>query len=1475
MTVVLTTGIAAFLPQAAEAGTGSATVGRQTALSATDDPAGDGSLSDEDKALQQAQASGQPAEVVSARTEPSDEWANPDGSFSIRRYGSPVRVFRSGAWVPTDPTLVTDTDGTVVPRASTVAVRFSGGGSGPLLTGIKDGRTLTLSWPDPLPSPTLDGNVATYADVLPGVDLQLKAEVEGFSQLIVVKTAQAADNPRLATLRYTMSTVGLSVATDPDTGSVTASDPAGQTVFTSPTPLMWDSTTQTSEDPPASAASSTASRAAATAQPADAADAPADDPFEPPPGAQDAQMATAVNGDTLSITPDQSLLTGADTRYPVYIDPSFAWGKRQNWTRVYRKYPSTSYWNANEVARVGYENETYGLSRSFFQMDISNIKGAGIISSTFRIKNTWSWSCQDRPVELWQTGPISSKTTWNHQPAKIGSVPVSTVDDAKGWSSACPGGNLEFNVTPTVKAAAAHSNSSITLGMYASNESDTFGWKKFDPKTAVLETTYNHVPDPPSALGTNPKTSCSAGGLIGNTTVSLHATVKDADAGNLTARFQVFPAGSGTAVVNQTVPALNGRVVTLVVPDADLPTGSYTWKVNATDAMNAASGWSQVCAFSVDRTRPAHPPVINSTVFPPGDAGWPPDTGKARQTAGFTLSANGVADAAQYGWYTDYDPEVQYTNVAPGASATVRITPPGYGPHFVYAFSIDAAGNRSDTATYVYYAAGSGVRDNPADVNGDGNDDIWNVDSNGTLLTYAGQGNGRFSAATNGGQTFEDTQTASRGDWGQDGYNDLVTLEPSSSGSGKELWEYPNNGSGIATVSGVDGGKQRLDVACPAISEPTDDNPDGCTTADDHWHDADQIVAPGDINGDGAPDLLVKEGTLLYAYYGDRGSKRLDVHGDPVLVGGSDWNHFTVVAPGDLNGDGLPDLLLRDTTTGGLFRSLGRTGEQPGVVDPATWGDPAQRVKVGGGLTASYAVLGAGDLNGDGKPDLWARKADNTMVGWFGTYTGGALSAYGTQFSIDGVVGGTRVPAGTSLSTGASFTSRSAKLTMQSDGNLVITNNSGTSVWSTHTGGNPGATARMQADGNLVVCAADGSTTLWTSNTPQPGGYALLQDRGNLVVYNVKGQSLWSSGSAARHDYNGDGLSDVADWYDYADGHDAVHTFASATSASQVKLSAPVTGVSLPAGNWWAPGARYTTGDFNGDGIGDVSALYGYDDGSVKLFTLLGDGAGKFGAATPSWTAVPGKWDYTRSHFQSGDFNGDGRDDLAAWYDYPDGHDSLWTFTANVQGGFNAPFLAWTSPAGNWWITGGKFVTGDFNGDGRDDITVLYNYDDSHVTLWNFAATPTGAFQAPKNGWSGANGGEHQLLRFGPFDSIVVQAGDFNGDGKDDVVLRGLVRGVQLFTFTSASDGSGTFGEPVSDAVASEDVPNQSVAGDFNGDGIDDLAALNDDGSGGVYTSVLTGSATRPGVFLSQPQGWASTAGSWSLARTNVLNTHS
>ncbi|WP_223831002.1 FG-GAP-like repeat-containing protein [Streptomyces venezuelae] len=1430
-----------------------------------------GEQSEEDYAIEQARATGRPFELESARTETTDTWAQPDGTWTVNRHGTAVRVFRDDEWIPTDPTLVRGTDGAVRPTASLVDVTFSGGGTAPLLSGVKDGRELKLNWPTALPVPTLAGNVATYAEVLPGVDLQLKAEIEGFSQLLVVKTAEAAQNPALDSLKFKFSTVGLDVSVDGDTGSLTAVDPSGHAVFSSPSPLMWDSTTATSGTPQAAGARAfSANAVGGTAD--DGTTAPGDT-FDPPPGATDAPMETAVTGDTLEIKPDQALLAAPETQYPVYIDPQWAWGERQNWTRVYERYPNYSFWNSTDPIRVGYEAQTGGLdrvSRSFVQMDTSDVMGADVKKATFRVKNIWSWSCQSRPVELWHTTGISSKTTWNRQPTQL--TKLSTVNDSKGWNPEiedCGAGNLEFDLTAKVKARAkegpkGQGMANITLGLYASDEKDTFAWKKFDPKTATLEIQYNTAPKRPEGLGTYPRTDCKTGGVIGNTRVSLYAKHSDKEAGNLTAQFNLFKAGAVTPFKTMAMPALKEKVTTWAVPDIDLPTGDYTWNVATKDQDQAWGPTSVTCKFTVDRTRPSSPPIISSTTFPNGEKGWPASTGQARKPGTFTFAPNNVSDVVAYHYWTDTDPDV--TPV--GVNVPVTITPPSYGPHFVYAYSVDKAGNRSDTATYIYYATRSVLRDQAFDLNGDGNRDIWAVDGNGTLLTYAGQGSGEFSNATNGGASFADKQVSAFGDWGQDGYNDLVTLEYDDVEKRKRIFVYDNDGQGR-----IDPDKRtELKVTCPVPNE-LDCFGEDTWTGDDHWFNADQVAAPGDLNRDGQPDLLVKQGKLLWAYYGNRATDDLDLGftRSPSLVGGTDWDKYTIITPGDVSADGLPDLWLRNDATGDIEVAWSQKARDGGV-NTATLGLPAMKLKIGSGVTkAAYPVVGSsGDLTNDPaserRAELWARKAsDNTLVGWRGIVPSATSTLeFGARFTIDGVTGGAYIPSGTTIPAGTTYTSNAAKLTMRTDGNLVVTSNAGTVLWSSNTAGNVGAKAVMQSDGKLVVTSAAGGQ-LWTSGVAAANGYAMLQDRGSLVVYDAAGRSKWSTNTVVRHDYDGDGRSDMAAWYAIPAGTSALHSF---VSNSDGTFRAPLKSYESAAGSWNIDRMQFVTGDFNGDGRGDKASLYDYGNGVVKLFTATGKAGGGFNAPVPSWSSGKGGFYSTSMTLMAGDFNGDGRDDIAAWYAYAAGNDTIFTFTANVQGGFNAPFPSAQMPAGWWYVDNSKFVTGDFNGDGRDDIAALYGYSDGALKMHTFPAGPGGVFpQISTQSWS------ENTSTWGSFGRTYLHAGDFNGDGLDDIgYWYDYADGHDaLFKLPASAARDGKFGA----AVKGLDIPSgnwyyqgaQYVTGDYNGDGKDDIGSLYGFSTGAVKTFTHVSTATG---FEYHKAGWGTETG-WTWSRATVL----
>ncbi|MGA4545936.1 hypothetical protein ACPA54_38725 [Uniformispora flossi] len=192
------------------------------------------------KASSEAAKTGKPVEIAAKRTEDTKTFANPDGTYTQDRYLRPVHVRKNGAYVEADASLVAAKDGTVRPKAARAGFAFSnGGGKLPLATMVRDGREIALTWPGKLPKPTLSGNTATYPEVLPGVDLKVVADVDSFSHVLVVKSAEAARNPKLAKLDFGLKAKGLTVKAGPD-GALTAVNPAGQTVFSAPPPRMWD-----------------------------------------------------------------------------------------------------------------------------------------------------------------------------------------------------------------------------------------------------------------------------------------------------------------------------------------------------------------------------------------------------------------------------------------------------------------------------------------------------------------------------------------------------------------------------------------------------------------------------------------------------------------------------------------------------------------------------------------------------------------------------------------------------------------------------------------------------------------------------------------------------------------------------------------------------------------------------------------------------------------------------------------------------------------------------------------------------------------------------------------------------------------------------------------------------------------------------------------------------------------------------------
>src|SRR5690606_36271924 len=264
----------------------------------------------------------------------------------------------------------------------------------------------------------LDEDRATYPDVLPDVDLVLTAGVDGFAQVLVVHTPEAATHSELAELELPLRGEGVEVTTDAG-GNINAVTADGESIFTASAPAMWDSA---GED------LSTEEKAAAPAT-----------------GARVSQLDTRLNSEAITLEPDQDLLTDPATEYPVYIDPSVS-VTRQAWAYVDKKFPNTAYYNrADADTGVGYEPQYGHTKRAFWRFAVfERTRNATIQSATLRTEVTHAFGCTNAKVELWRTGNISSATTWNNQPAKVTRLDTQTVRKGR---SGCEGSGVEFNAT--------------------------------------------------------------------------------------------------------------------------------------------------------------------------------------------------------------------------------------------------------------------------------------------------------------------------------------------------------------------------------------------------------------------------------------------------------------------------------------------------------------------------------------------------------------------------------------------------------------------------------------------------------------------------------------------------------------------------------------------------------------------------------------------------------------------------------------------------------------------------------------------------------------------------------------------------------------------------------------------------------------------------------------------------------------------
>ncbi|MFJ3528102.1 LamG-like jellyroll fold domain-containing protein [Streptomyces sp. NPDC090132] len=675
--------------------------------------AGDGQASSEiDKAIDDAKRTGERVEVVSQRGESRDVFATPDGYLEAREYLRPVRTRAGGAWVDVDTDLQVSADG-VRPKAAVANVTFSAGGDAPLVRMERSGRELALSWPGVLPRPEVSGDTATYPEVLPGVDLRMGAQVDGFTQLLVVKNAEAAASDELKSLRLALNVDGMVVKETGDGALEAIDNGAGSAVFEAPVPQMWDSSTTQSGDGAAQSASPSGLSAKVTTG------------EDAEPGAAESGKLAPVGvdlpegGKELVLTPDQDVLTGKDTQYPVFIDPQWYTPKSSSWTMASKYWASSPQWkfNGDHDAGLGLCGWDYcapqDTKRLFYQIPVSKFAGKSIVSAEFVVHNTWSASCSPRTVELWQTKAISSSTTWNSQNASgFWTKKVASGSFAYGYTG-CSAKDAEFNVKSAVQSAADSKTSTMTFGLKAGSESDKYGWKRFSDK-AYLRVEYNR---PPAQVRTSQLSmeyggTCKPSGSAPRvrTLGKLYANnVTDPDGDSVAVQFQ---ASWGADNKPQWKPARtaakkSGSSFTVTLPSSIPKNTKVNWYVRVWDGAQY-SPWSYAgdpaaCYFTYDTTVPKAP-AVSSGEYPainpedPDDP-WYDGVGKY---GNFALKA-ADADVTSYWYGINTDPTSAHKiTTSGGAAKTLKALPSKAGLNYVTAQAFDAAGNGSEIRTYIF-----------------------------------------------------------------------------------------------------------------------------------------------------------------------------------------------------------------------------------------------------------------------------------------------------------------------------------------------------------------------------------------------------------------------------------------------------------------------------------------------------------------------------------------------------------------------------------------------------------------------------------------------------------------------------------------------------------------------------------------------------------------------------------------------------
>jgi hypothetical protein len=257
---------------------------------------------------------------------------------------------------------------------------------------------------------------------------------------------------------------------------------------------------------------------------------------------------------------------------------------------------------------------------------------------------------------------------------------------------------------------------------------------------------------------------------------------------------------------------------------------------------------------------------------------------------------------------------------------------------------------------------------------------------------------------------------------------------------------------------------------------------------------------------------------------------------------------------------------------------------------------------------------------------------------------------------------------------------------------------------------------------------------------------------------------------------------------------------------------------------WDRPLRGAYRGDFDGDGTSDLIHIGAGQGGQDAWIVHRSDAAGQH-AIVEEWPAPDGLGPATASYGgHVGDFDGDQLADDLVYLGLCDGGASCWRVLIGTGDGF-APAASWSTTL---WTSADSALfgvhVGDFDGDGRDDLA--YRGSCAGADCWVVQRSNGHAFVTES--WSDGFYPSAETRTYG----VVV--GDFDGDGKDDLLYRGYAGATVPTWRVQISHGTsfGAAGWGDSSAFTWESAHFGLEVADIDGDGRSDLGYMATCGNG-------------------------------------------